>query len=59
MFVPESKVEIEIAGLNKILAEKEAKLKKYETELKSLQTKQKVQRKSGTTKVAKPKIISK
>ena len=40
LFVPESKSEIEIAGLNKILEEKELKLKKYEAEIKTLQSKQ-------------------
>ena len=36
-FVPESKVEKEIAALNKLLAEKEEKLRKYELELKNMQ----------------------
>ena len=40
LFVPESKSEIEIAGLNKILIEKDLKLKKYEAEIKILQAKQ-------------------
>ena len=40
LFVPESKSEIEIAGLNKILEEKDIKLKKYEAEIKTLQLKQ-------------------
>ncbi len=37
-FVPENKVEKEIAALNKLLAEKEEKLRKYELEIKNLQT---------------------
>lgn len=37
-FVPESKVEKEIAALNKLLAEKDDRLRKYELELKNLQT---------------------
>jgi len=43
LLVPKDKLEIEIAGLNKLLEEKDAKLKKYEAELKALQTKKKVQ----------------
>jgi alpha-amylase len=39
--VPETKVAKEIAVLHKMLEEKETKLKKYELELKTLQTKQK------------------
>jgi len=58
-FVPESKAEIEIAGLNKILEEKDIKLKKYEAEIKSLQTKQSLQRSVTTVKAAKPKTSSK
>ncbi len=58
-FVPESKAEIEIAGLNKILEEREAKLKKYEDEIKSLQTKQTLQRSMDLTKAAKPKSSKK
>lgn len=42
-FVPESKVEKEIAALNKLLAEKEDKLRKYELELINLQTGKKPQ----------------
>lgn len=52
-FVPESKSEIEIAGLNKIVEEKNDKLKKYEAEIKSLQSKQNFQRASVSTKPAK------
>lgn len=37
-FVPESKVEKEIAALNKLLAEKEDRLRAYELELKNLQS---------------------
>lgn len=37
-FVPENKIEKEIAALNKLLEEKEDKLKKYELELKNLTT---------------------
>lgn len=58
-FVPESKAEIEIAGLNKILEEKDNKLKKYEDEIKSLQTKQNLQRSITSVKAAKPKASSK
>lgn len=54
-FVPESKSEIEIAGLNKILEEKDLKLKKYEAEIKSLQSKQKVQRASDPSNISKIK----
>jgi alpha-amylase len=54
-FAPESKAEIEIAGLNQILVEKEEKLKKYEAELKSLKTNQIIQRSSGSVITAKPK----
>ncbi|HAH25782.1 MAG TPA: alpha-amylase [Prolixibacteraceae bacterium] len=46
-FVPESKSEIEIAGLNKILEEKDLKLKKYEAEIKTLQAKQAKQAKQN------------
>ena len=58
-FVPESKAEIEIAGLNKILEEKETKLKKYEAEIKSLQTKQNAQRSLTSAKSANPKASGK
>ena len=58
-FVPESKSEIEIAGLNKILEGKNLKLKKYEAEIKSLQTKQSIQRASAATKTTKPKTTRK
>lgn len=58
-FAPESKSEIEIAGLNQILLEKEEKLKKFEAELKALKTKQIVQGGSGLAKTAKPKKSSK
>lgn len=54
-FVPESKAEIEIAGLNKIVEEKDIKLKKYEEEIKSLQTKQSQQRSVTRAKAAKTK----
>jgi alpha-amylase len=37
-FVPENKIEKEIAALNKLLEEKEEKLRKYEVELMNLQT---------------------
>ncbi|PTN07298.1 glycoside hydrolase family 57 protein [Mangrovibacterium marinum] len=37
-FVPESKIEKEIAALNKLLEEKDEKLRKYELELKNLTT---------------------
>jgi alpha-amylase len=57
-YVPESKSEIEIAGLNKILEGKDIKLKKYEAEIKSLQTKQNVQR-VVLPKPAKPKATRK
>lgn len=57
-FAPESKLELEVAGLNQLLIEKEEKLKKYEAELKFLQTKQKVQRSSLLTKAIKPKRTS-
>ena len=49
-FVPESKSEIEIAGLNRILEEKDLKLKKYEAEIKMLQSKQTGQRTATPTK---------
>lgn len=58
-FVPESKSEIEIAGLNKIVGEKDIKLKKYEAEIKSLQTKQSQQRSNTVAKAAKPKASPK
>ncbi|HLN72918.1 MAG TPA: glycoside hydrolase family 57 protein [Prolixibacteraceae bacterium] len=58
-FVPESKSEIEIAGLNKILEEKDLKLKKYETEIKTLLSKQTVQRVSTPAKTPKTKSTSK
>lgn len=58
-FVPESKAEIEIAGLNKILEEKDLRLKKYEAEIKSLQSKPKVQRASVPEKPSKAKVTSK
>lgn len=58
-YVPESKAEIEIAGLNKILEEKDIKLKKYEAEINLLQTKQNVQRSIEVPKVVKPKASSK
>lgn len=54
-FAPESKSQLEIAGLNKILEEKEAKLKKYEAEIISLQTKQTVQRSVSSVKTVKEK----
>lgn len=57
-FVPESKSEIEIAGLNKILEEKDLKLKKYETEIKTLLSKQTVQRLSTPAKTPKTKSTS-
>lgn len=54
-FVPENKIEKEIAALNKLLEEKEEKLKKYEVELRNLQTGK--GKKNRTTKPAtnKPK----
>lgn len=58
-FVPESKSEIEIAGLNKILEEKDVKLKKYEAEIKSLQSKQNVLRTTTPSKVTNPKTAQK
>jgi alpha-amylase len=58
-FVPESKSQIEIAGLNKILEEKDAKLKKYEAEIKSLQSKQNVRRNSVPTKTTNSKTNQK
>jgi len=58
-FVPESKAEIEIAGLNKILDEKDLKLKKYETEIKTLLSKQTKQRNITASKTAEIKITSK
>ena len=59
-FVPESKSEIEIAGLNKILEEKDVKLKKYEAEIKTLISKQPGQRTAAvTTKKPKTKATSK
>lgn len=51
-FVPESKSEIEIAGLNKILEEKELKLKKYEAEIKTLQAKQAKQARQNGQRVS-------
>lgn len=54
-FAPESKSQFEIAGLNKILEEKEAKLKKYEAEIISLQIKQNVQRSVSSVKTVKEK----
>ncbi len=54
-FAPESKSQLEIAGLNKILEEKEAKLKKYEAEIISLQIKQNVQRSVSSVKTVKEK----
>ncbi|HET6559116.1 MAG TPA: glycoside hydrolase family 57 protein, partial [Prolixibacteraceae bacterium] len=57
-FVPESKSEIEIAGLNRILEEKDLKLKKYEAEIKMLQSKQTGQRTATPTKT-KTKATSK
>lgn len=53
--VPENKTEMEIAGLNLMLESKNEKLKQYETELKLLKTKQKVQQTPTATKTAKPK----
>ena len=44
LLVPENKLEIEIAGLNKLLEEKESMLKKYEAEMKGLQIKKPIQR---------------
>ncbi|HZL10994.1 MAG TPA: glycoside hydrolase family 57 protein [Prolixibacteraceae bacterium] len=44
LLVPENKLEVEIAGLNKLLGEKESLLKKYESELKAIQTKNTVKR---------------
>lgn len=58
-FVPESKSEIEIAGLNRILEEKDLKLKKYEAEIKTMQSKQNVQRAATPTKTTKIKATSK
>lgn len=58
-FVPESKAEVEIAGLNRIMEEKDLRLKKYEAEIKFLQSKQNVQRVSATEKPLKTKITSK
>lgn len=49
-FVPESKVEKEIAALNKLLAEKEDKLRKYELELINLQTSKKPKQPKAETK---------
>jgi len=57
-YVPESKSDKEIAGLNKILEGKDIKLKKYEAEIKFLQSKQKVQR-VVLPKPAKPKATRK
>jgi len=42
--LPESELEKEIVALNRRLEEKEEKLKKYEAELKSVQTKKKIKR---------------
>ncbi len=58
--VPETKVAKEIAVLHKMLEEKETKLKKYELELKTLQTKQRSVKsadkpKPKTTRTAKSK----
>ena len=58
-FIPESKSEIEIAGLNKILEEKDLRLKKYEAEIKFLQSKPKGPRASVTEKTSKTKVTSK
>jgi len=44
VLVPENEFELEIAGLNKLLNEKEAKLRKYESELKAIQTNTPVRR---------------
>ena len=51
-FVPESEMEIRLAALNKVLVEKEEKLKRYESEIARLQTK----KKKGTP--SKPKTAS-
>lgn len=50
-FVPESEMEIRLAALGKVLAEKEDRLKKYEQEIARLQTK----KKQKSTTAAKPK----
>lgn len=57
-FVPESKSEIEIAGLNRILEEKDLKLKKYEAEIKLLQSK-KISQRAATPTKPKTKATSK
>ncbi|WP_163709771.1 glycoside hydrolase family 57 protein [Mangrovibacterium lignilyticum] len=54
-FVPESKVEKEIAALNKLLIEKEEKLRKYELELKSLQASTVKKNKAKKPDATKPK----
>lgn len=53
--VPESKTEVEIANLSKLLEEKETKLKKYEEELKLLKNKERIKPSQTTAKTAKPK----
>jgi alpha-amylase len=58
-FVPESKSEIEIAGLNKILEEMDLKLKKYEAEIKTLQAKQAKQAKQNGSRVTRDVVPAK
>ena len=59
-FVPESKSDIEMAVLNKLIEEKDLKLKKYEAEIKSLQSKQNGQSKASVSaKVSKTKTTIK
>ncbi|WP_430974530.1 glycoside hydrolase family 57 protein [Sunxiuqinia rutila] len=57
-FVPESELEIKLAALNKVLGEKEEKLKKYELEIAQLQSREKRKKaaaKSKTTSIKKAK----
>ncbi|WP_321288913.1 glycoside hydrolase family 57 protein [uncultured Sunxiuqinia sp.] len=56
-FVPESEMEHKIAAMNKMIAEKEEKLKKYEAEIVRLQQKKK--KKPTTTNESKPKTALK
>jgi alpha-amylase len=56
-FVPESEMEHKIAAMNKMIAEKEEKLKKYEAEIVRLQQKKK--KKPTTANKSKPKTALK
>jgi len=56
--VPENELEIEIAGLNKLLIEKDAKLKKYENELKAMQSKRPVMHSVIPKSKTSPGIVS-